>query len=105
MGSPAFTNALIDKSSGDRRGATVVCADILTKGVAGRVNSCRNPSSTRDTMEKKRARVPSPPSKLSQITHRGALKQDSVQIFRAARPTNKAQIFRPSSMPQHLGTI
>jgi hypothetical protein len=38
--SSASTNALIDKFTGDRRGATRECADNLPEGVGGRINSC-----------------------------------------------------------------
>jgi hypothetical protein len=40
MGSPTSTNALIDKSAGDLRGATLVGADTLTESVAGLINPC-----------------------------------------------------------------
>ena len=56
-------------------------------------------------MEKKRARIPTPPSKLTQPTRRGTVKQESVQPAKAARPANNAQIFTPDPMPRHLGTI
>ena len=44
-------------------------------------------------MEKKRARIPIPPSKLTQPTRRGAVKRESVPPAKAARPTSNAQIF------------
>jgi hypothetical protein len=56
-------------------------------------------------MEKKRARIPTPRSKLTHPTHRGTVKQESVQPAKAARPANNAQIFTPDPMPRHLGTI
>ena len=56
-------------------------------------------------MEKKRARILAPPSKLTQPTCRGTVKQESVKPAKAARPANNAQIFTPDPMPRHLGTI
>ena len=56
-------------------------------------------------MEKKKARIPTPPSKLTGPTRRGTVKQERVQPAKAAGAANNAQIFTPDPMPRHLGTI
>src|SRR5262249_27041623 len=55
--------------------------------------------------EKKRARIPTPRSKLARPPHRGTVKQYSVQPARATKPTNNTRILTLSPMPRHLGTI
>ena len=56
-------------------------------------------------MEKKRARIPTAPRRLTHPPRRGALKRDSVQTAKAVKPTNNAQVFTPNPMPRFMDGI
>src|SRR5882672_3932122 len=93
MGSPAAAKALIDKSSSDPRCPIFVCEGTVAEGGVGRISSCLNASSSGDAIEKKRARIPTPPSQLTHPIHRVTVEQEIVQPANAAKPTNNAKVF------------
>src|SRR5882672_8788905 len=99
MGSPAAAKALIDKSSSDPRCPIFVCEGTVAEGGVGRISSCLNASSSGDAIEKKRARIPTPPSQLTHPIRRGTVERESVQPAKAAKPTDNAQVFTLAPIP------
>ena len=98
MGPPASTSALIDESDSEGRRATFVRVDNRAEEVAGQISSCRNPSSSRDTVEKEGARISSPLRTFAQTMHRYAAQRENVGLAKAARYTKDAKIFLSDPM-------
>jgi hypothetical protein len=102
-------------SSRTNRGRTLHLADIDSKSRGhheaiggewieiGAWKYISSSTSSGDTIEKKkRARIPTPPSKSTQPTSRGTANWERVQPAKAAKPSDNAQIFTAGPTRQNL---
>jgi len=101
-------------SSRTNRGRTLHLADIDSKSRGhheaiggewieiGAWKCISSSTSSGDRIEKKGARILTPPSKLTQPTRRGTANWKRVQPAKAAKPSDNAQIFTAGPMRQNL---